>query len=167
MAPVPAYRLQTLLEMRQRAEDEAKQNFAAAMRKVAEAKQEQTRLEEELARRKAERVLKVKAYLADLMAKGKGALAVQGMGVYEKRLRGEEDETSAQIDKQKEVVREAESEAERKRLDLAEAAKELKAIEKHKEKWQKEVKAQRDAREQIAGEEIGNALFLARKRKEG
>jgi flagellar export protein FliJ len=161
------YRLQTLLGMRERAESEAKEAFAKALQAVAQAKQEQKRLEDDLERRKRERAGKVKAYLDNLMAKGAGASAVQNMGVYEKRLRSEEDEVAAQIERQKEVVREAEAEAERKRGELADAAKELKAIEKHKEKWSKELKAQREAREELAGEEIGNALFLARKRDRG
>ena len=48
---------------------------------------------------------------------------------------------------------------------MAEAAKELKSIEKHKENWAKERKAAREMREELAQEEIGNALFLSRQRK--
>jgi len=104
------------------------------------------------------------AYFQELLAQGKGALAVQGMGSYEKRLRAEEDEVAAQIELQKGKVAEAEAFAEEKRAKLAEASKELKAIEKHKEKFLKQKKVERDAREEVAGEEIGNALFLARRR---
>ena len=164
---MPEYRLQTLLEIRERAENEAKEAFALALRAVAEAKQELKRLEDDLARRKEERARKVKAYLDELMAKGAGATAVQQMGVYEKRLRAEEEEVASQIEKQKDVVRDAEAEAERKRGELAEAAKELKAIEKHKEKWAKDVKAKREAREELAADEVGSAFYLARKRDQG
>ena len=48
---------------------------------------------------------------------------------------------------------------------MAEAAKELKAIEKHKEKWAKEIKDERQKREEMSQEEIGNTLFLMRQRK--
>ena len=48
---------------------------------------------------------------------------------------------------------------------LTEAAKEKKAIEKHKETWAKELKRERDMREELAQEEIGNALHLARTRQ--
>ena len=54
---------------------------------------------------------------------------------------------------------------EQRRREMAEAAKELKAIEKHKENWQKQVKYERQQREELNQEEIGNALFLARQRK--
>jgi flagellar export protein FliJ len=161
----PQYRLETLLEIRRRAEDKAKNEFAEAQKAVAMAKAELKRLEEDLALRKRERKRKVEEYLAQLLAKGMGALGVQGMGSYEKRLRAEEDEVAVQIEKQRGVVAEAEAEAERKRAALAEAAKEVKAIEKHKEKFLKQKKTERDAREELAAEEIGNALFLARQRK--
>ena len=59
----------------------------------------------------------------------------------------------------------AEKAVEEKRMEMAEAAKELKAIQKHKEKWAKELRHQRDLREEAVQEEIGNALFLARTRE--
>ena len=161
----PDYRLETLLELRKRAEEAAKNEFAEAQKALAEAKAELQRLVDDLARRKAERKRKMDAYLNELLAQGKGALAVQGMGSYEKRLRAEEDEVAAQIEIQKGKVAEAEAFAETKRAALAEAAKELKAIEKHKEKFLKQKKVEREAREEQAGEEIGNAQFLARQRE--
>ena len=161
----PDYRLETLLELRKRAEEAAKNEFAEAQKALAEAKAELQRLVDDLARRKAERKRKMDAYLNELLAQGKGALAVQGMGSYEKRLRAEEDEVAAQIEVQKGKVAEAEQVVEDKRARLAEAAKELKAIEKHKEKFLKQKKVEREAREEQAGEEIGNAQFLARQRE--
>ena len=67
--------------------------------------------------------------------------------------------------KQKEVVKVAERTVEQKRREMAEAAKELKAIEKHRETWQKQIRAERAAKEELTQEEIGNALFLSRQRK--
>ena len=160
----PQYRLETLLDLRKRAEDAAKNEFAQAQQALAAAKKELQRLIDDLAQRKADRKRKMDAYFQELLAQGKGALAVQGMGSYDKRLRAEEDEVAAQIEVQKGKVAEAEAFAETKRAALAEASKELKAIEKHKEKFLKLKKAERDAREEVAGEEIGNALFLARQR---
>ena len=165
MAP-PQYRLETLLDLRKRAEEAAKQEFAEAMKALADAKAELKRLIDDLAERKANRKRKVNEYLREAMAKGMGAMSAQGMGSYEKRLRAEEDEVAEQIELQKIKVAEAEAFAEVKRAALAEAAKEVKAIEKHKEKFLKQVKAEREAREEMVGDEIGNALFMARQRKE-
>jgi hypothetical protein len=161
----PQYRLETLLDIRKRAEDEAKNAFAEAQKAVAAARAEQKRLEDDLVRRKADRKRRVQEHLAELIAKGKGALAVQGMGVYEKRLRAEEDEVALAIEAQKKEVRKAEAEAERKRAARAAAAMVVTAIEKHTEKFLTQKKAEREAREDLDTEEIGNALFLARQRK--
>jgi YscO-like protein len=48
---------------------------------------------------------------------------------------------------------------------MADAAKEKKAIEKHKENWVKAVKYERQQKEDMATEEIGNTLHLQRTRR--
>lgn len=161
------YRLQTLLELRQRAEEEAKQAFSQAMQELAREKAEQKRLEEDLERRKRERKAKVAAYLEEVMAKGAGANGLAMMNRFEQRLKDEEAQVALEIERQKEVVRAAEAKVEEKRQEMAHAAMELKAIEKHKDRWRKDVKAQREMREEQLQEEIGNALFLARQKKSG
>jgi flagellar export protein FliJ len=162
--PTP-YRLQTLLEIRERAEEAAKQAFSLATQEVHKAKAELRRLEEDLERRKRERKAKVLAYLEEVMAKGAGAGGLAMMNRYEERLKDEEAQVALEIDKQKEVVKAAERALEQRRREMAEAAKELKAIQKHKEKWQKEKRYERDMREEAALEEVGNALFQARNGK--
>ena len=160
------YRLQTLLEMRQRAKEDAERRFSEAMQALAKEQKELKRLEEDLERRKQERKEKVQAYLAEIMSKGVvGINAFNSMNLYEERLKDEEAQVALDIERQKEAVKAAERFVEEKRLEMAEAAKELKAIEKHKENWAKEVKRERDMREEMAQEEIGNALHLARTRQ--
>jgi flagellar export protein FliJ len=161
---MPQYRLQTVLELRERAEEAAKEAFAAAMRALAEAQAEQKRMEDDLARRKRERADKVAAYLADALKKGSAANAFQNLSRFEARLRDEEAALAEAIERQKELVRQKHAEAEQKRAEMAEATKEKKAIEKHKETWQKQVKHERDVREENNQDEIGSALFLARGR---
>jgi hypothetical protein len=162
---MPPYRLETLLEMRARAKEEAEQAFSAAIKALEKEKQEQKRLEEELERRKVERKQKVMAYLNEVMAKGAGINGMNMMGRFEQRLKDEEAQLALDIERQKEAVKAAERMVEQRRYVMAEAAKELKAIEKHKENWKKQVKQERQQREELNQEEIGNALFLARQRK--
>jgi flagellar export protein FliJ len=162
---MPQYRLQTLLEIRERAEEAAKQAFSEAMVKLAQEKKKLKEMEEDLERRKAERKAKVKAYFDEVMAKGAGAGGLAMMTRFEERLKDEEAQLALEIDRQKEAVKAAERVVEQKRAEMAEAAKELKAIQKHKEGWTKEIKRERDQREEAAAEEIGNALFLSRTRK--
>ena len=163
---MPPYRLQTLLEMRERAKKEAEQAFSDAVKALEKERLELQRMEEELVTRKAERKQKVMAYLQQVMAKGNaGVSGFNQMNRYEERLKDEEAQLALEIERQKEAVRNAEKLVEQRRWVMAEAAKELKAIEKHKENWKKAVKAERDAREDLSQEEIGNTLFLMRQRK--
>ena len=162
---MPPYRLQTLLEMRERAKEEAERAFSDAVKALEKEKAELKRMQEELERRKAERKAKVAAYLKEVMAKGAGINGLTMMNRYEERLKDEEAQLALEIEKQKEAVQLAEEKVEQKRREMAEAAKELKAIEKHKEKWTKEIRAERQMREEMNQEEIGNTLFLMRQRK--
>ena len=163
---MPPYRLQTLLEMRERAEEDAKQAFSEAMRALAKEQAELKRLQEDLENRKRERKAKVAAYMQEVMSKGIGAGGLASMNRFEDRLKDEEAQVALDIEKQKEAVKNAEKLVETRRAEMAEAAKEKKAIEKHKENWQKQVRAERQMKEELNQEEIGNALHLARTRKE-
>lgn len=163
---MPPYRLQTLLEMRQRAKEAAEQAFSEAVREVARQEQEQKRLENDLAQRKAGRARKIDEFLKDIMAKGTGVAGMNAMSRYEQRLKDEEAQVALEIERQKEIVKQAKKVQEERRQEMAQAAMDLKAIEKHKEKWQKQVKMERAAREEMVQEEIGNALHLARSRRQ-
>ncbi|MFY1831082.1 flagellar assembly protein FliH [Myxococcus fulvus] len=162
---MPPYRLQTLLDMRTRAKEEAEQAFSDAIKALEREKVELQRLVDELERRKRERKEKVAAYLKEIMAKGAGINGMNMMGRFEERLKDEEAQVALEVERQREAVKVAERLVEQRRREMAEAAKELKAIEKHKETWQKQVKHERQQREELSQEEIGNALFLARQRK--
>jgi flagellar export protein FliJ len=162
---VPDYRLQTLLELRGRAKDEAEQAFAEAMTALSREKVALEKLKDDLERRKAERKAKIAVYLQEVMTRGVQAGGLNSLNRFEDRLKDEEAQVGLEIDRQQDVVAEAEKVVEEKRFAMAEAAKELKAIEKHKEKWAVGVKTAREAREEMAQEEIGNALFLARQKK--
>jgi len=162
---MPPYRLETLLEMRARAKEEAEQAFSAAIKALEKEKQELKRLEDDLERRKAERKQKVMAYLNEVMAKGAGINGMNMMSRFEQRLKDEEAQVALDVERQREAVKVAEKLVERRRQEMADATMELKAIEKHKETWQKQVKYERQQREELNQEEIGNALFLARQRK--
>ena len=162
---MPPYRLQTLLEIRERTEEAAKQAFTEAAQALTKERQELKRLEEDLEKRRRERKEKVAAFMAEVMAKGTGAGGLTTLNRFEVRLKDEELQVQLNIDRQKETVKAAERLLEERRAEMAEAAMDLKAIEKHRENWKKEVKYRREQREESAQEEIGNALYLARWRE--
>jgi flagellar export protein FliJ len=161
---MPPYRLQTLLEMRERTEEEAKQAFSEAMKALAKEKEALVKLEQDLEQRKATRKQKTQEFLAEVMKKGVGASGIGQMNRFEDRLKDEEKQVALEIERQKESVRQAEQLVEVRRQEMADAAKEKKAIEKHKDNWKAEVKKERQAREELNQEEIGNTLHLQRTR---
>ena len=122
------------------------------------------RMEEDLARRKRERAQRLQEYLQKALSSGSAANAMQAMNRYDGRLRDEEAACAQEILQQEAVVAGKQADADNARSHFAEMTKEKKAIEKHKEKWDKQVKSERATREEQNQEEIGNALHLARKR---
>jgi hypothetical protein len=119
-----------------------------------------------LEKMKVERKAKVQAFLQEMTAKGGGISGFQQMGRFEQRLKDEEAQFALEVERQKEVVIQAEKLVEQRRAEMAEAAKEKKAIEKNKEAWAKQVRAERMAKEEMNQEEIGNVLHLQRQRQE-
>ncbi len=162
---MPAYRLQTLLDIRTRAEDAAKEAFSEAIREAEKQKKALADMQAALERMKAERKAKVQAFLNEMTANGGGINAFQQMGRFEDRLKDEEAQQALDIERQKEVVTQAEALVEQRRHEMAEAAKEKKAIEKNKEAFIKQVRAERQAKEELNQEEIGNTLHLQRTRR--
>ncbi|MEW5743706.1 MAG: flagellar assembly protein FliH [Myxococcota bacterium] len=163
---MPPYRLQALLDIRIRAEDEAKEAFSAAVKAAEKEKQQLVALQKDLEKRKAERKGKVQAFLQEVTAKGGGIGGFQQMNRFEQRLKDEEAQVALEIERQKEVVVQAEKLVEQRRMEMAEAAKEKKAIEKHRDNWKAEVRKERMAKEEMNQEEIGNTLHLQRMRAE-
>ena len=163
---MPPYRLQVLLDIRTKAEDAAKDAFAAALKDADKEKKHLVAMNQQLERMKVERKAKVQAFLQEMTQKGGGISGFQQMGRFEQRLKDEEAQFMLDIERQKEVVDQAEKLVEQRRVEMAEAAKEKKAIEKNKETWAKEVKAERQKKEESNQEEIGAVLHLARTRLE-
>lgn len=163
---MPPYRLQALLDIRTKAEDEAKEAFSAAVKDAEKQKKQLATMQQQLERMKVERKAKVQAFLEEMTKKGGGINGFQQMGRFEQRLKDEEAQFALDVERQKEVVVQADKLVEQRRAEMAEAAKEKKAIEKNKEAFLKQVRAERMAKEELNQEEIGNALHLQRTRAE-
>lgn len=163
---MPAYRLQALLDIRTRAEDEAKEAFSEAVKAAEKEKQALAGMQKDLERKKVERKAKVAAFLQEMTAKGGGISGFQQMSRFEQRLKDDEAQLALEIERQKEMVVQAEKLVEQRRAEMADAAKEKKAIEKHRDNWKAEIRKERMAKEEMNQEEIGNTLHLQRVRAE-
>lgn len=163
---MPPYRLQALLDIREKAEKEAKDAFAAAMKALEAEKKTLEGMIQKLERMKVERKAKVQAFLQEMTAKGGGITGFQQMGRFENKLKDDEAQQALENERQKEAVAQAEQLVEQRRKEMADAATEKKAIEKHRDNWKAEVKKERAMKEELNQEEIGNTLFLQRTRAE-
>lgn len=165
MAKLPPYRLQTLLEMRQRAEEEAKNVFAKAMAQLNEEKRIQKEMEDELQRMIEDRKRRRQEY-ADKLASGEMKITDQASAYrFIDRMKEMEQEQQGRIDGQRENVREAEKVLKRAQDALIQATQDLKALEKHKEKWADEVRREMALKEEDMLDEIGQTIFSQQNRK--
>lgn len=161
---MPPYRLQALLDIRIKAEEDAKDAFSAAVKAHEAEKKKLATMQQELEKRKVERKAKVQAFLEDVTKKGGGIAGFQQMNRFEQRLKDDEAQLALEIERQKEAVTQAEKLVEQRRQEMAEATVEKKAIEKHKDTWKKQVRYELQQKEEMNQEEIGNTLHLARVR---
>ncbi len=156
------YRLQTLLEMRERAEQEAKDVFARATMALRKQEQLLSDMEDELVRMIQDRHRRREEYSKKL-ASGEMKITEQAAAYrYIERLKDKETEQKFAIEGQKENVRAAEKEVKRAQDALIAATQDLKALQKHKEKWLEAVKRERAQKEEDMLDEIGQVIFNQR-----
>lgn len=158
------YRLQALLGIRERAEEQAKEVFANAMNALNKEKQTLKDMEDELQRMIEDRKRRREEY-SQKLASGEMKVTDQSSAYrYIERLKEREAEQQARIDGQKEQVREAEKVLKRAQDALIVATQDLKALQKHKEKWAEEVKRDRQMREEDNLDEIAQTIYNRRER---
>ncbi len=153
------YRLQALMEMRERAEEEAKQVFADAQAALREQEQVLANMEQELQDMIEDRLRRREEY-SQKLASGEMKITDQSSAYrFLDRLKEKEQDQRYKIEGQKEVVRQAEMDVKRAQDQLILATQDLEALQKHKEKWEKERKKLRQAREEDQMDEIGQVIF--------
>jgi flagellar export protein FliJ len=155
------YRLQPVLGAREQAKREAERLLAARMEQLAEAEEELARRirEVELCR---ERQAAARAEMLETMSGGTAAARALAHRTHLADLRAQEEALRAAVDEQKGVVTRCETELERARAALVEAAREVRVIEKHKENWRERERREAVRREQKINDEIGAILHERR-----
>lgn len=151
------YKLQRLLEMRERTRDDVALY-------LAECRRELTATEDELKKRQqtVENCRREQAETQkELVEKSQSGMKSSKMVGYRQRLsdlRENEISLLASVEDQKTVVARAEQKVDKALDALNETAKEVKVIEKHRENWQTEKKIESERREQKSNDEIGAIL---------
>ena len=85
--------------------------------------------------------------------------------LYIERLKDQEETQKNAIEGQKGVIEQKEEDVKAARDALRDAQQELEALEKHKEKWDAQVKKEREAKDEIVMDEIAQTIFLGNDKK--
>lgn len=153
------YKLQPVLEQRLEREEEARQLQAAAQRTLDEARRRHAELEAERDRITA-RLADERAHFLDVPAGGQ----IQASVLIERRekidsLDDQRRNAEAAVMSQQMHVLDCEDEVEKAKQHLNECTREVKVLEKHREKQQLKFTRDQEAREEALQEEIGNSLY--------
>src|SRR3990167_4087610 len=116
--PPPLYRLQTLLEIRQRAEDAAKESFARAMKRLHDEEKLLEELKLELKRMIEDRHRRREEYSRKLQSGEMKVTDQSSANRFIDRLKEKEAAQQGKIDGQREIVREAEKALKRAQDEL-------------------------------------------------
>ena len=157
---LPPYRLKTLLEVRERKKEAAEQRLAVCLKALHDEKEKLKVMELELERMIAKREKRLREYLEKAMKGEVSAAEAISQDVYTKRLKELEKVQMEAIEGQKGVIRQRQEDVEVARQDLVVANQELKALEKHKENWIKQVKKEQAAKEENTLDELAQTIFL-------
>jgi flagellar export protein FliJ len=165
MAQKPQYRLKTLLGLREKEKTRTERVLGECMAALKKEEDRLTEMEEELERMVARREAKRREYAEKQMRGDMSAQAMVAGNVYIERMKELEDVQQDAINGQKQVVTQREEEVEAARETLKVATQELKALEKHREKWEKQVKREQQLKEEDELDELAQTIFLSKNRK--
>jgi len=157
MSKTEKYNLQRLLEMRERARDQAAIYLAECRRQLAFAENELERRKQAVEECRNEQI-EIQNALAGKSSAGIKANEIVRFRQYLIDLREKETNLLKAVEDQKAVIKREEKKVEKAFGELSEAAKELKVIEKHRENWQTEIKKDAEFREQKSNDETGAIL---------
>jgi hypothetical protein len=160
MAKSPAYRLQVLFEMREKAKTEAEELYAEKKKLV---NIEQKKLEEmrEHLKGLVQKRQDKKAEYAERTRRGEYTVnQIQGNDRHVEKMKQQEAAYQVEIDRQQERLQEAERVAAEAMDLVVKATQDYKALEKHKEKWSKHVRREAMLKEEDQVEDIAQAQYF-------
>jgi flagellar export protein FliJ len=148
--------------LRERRKEEAERFLGVKLTELKTEQNRQREMEEELERMIAKREGKMREYAEKSMKGMMAAQDVVGSNVYIERLKEQEEAQENAIEGQKQVVQQKKEEVEEARQAVVLATQDLKALEKHREKWAAEVKKEQENKEEQVMDEIAQTIFLGR-----
>lgn len=160
----PKYRLQPVVDVREKAKQEAARVVALRREQLANA-EEKLRYCERAVEDCCEQQKEVRGRMLEETELGTEAQRLVAYRTHLKDLQNKEAELIIAVEKQHIVVKRAEAELENALAALIESSKELKVIEKHKQQWRERSLRDMERREQKLNDEIGAILYERSERR--
>lgn len=157
------YKLQPVLNVREKAQQEAARVVAARRAQLAEAEAELMRREERLAECRASQT-EAHAQMEEAVREGAEIRHLVIHRTHLADLRETEQQLIRDVEQQAAAIAFAEKELEKALDVLIEASKELQVVEKHREGWQRRLRLEETRREQKLNDEMGTILHERRSR---
>lgn len=156
------YRLEAMLRLRFRDKKRAEVELAKSMARLQEAKKKLKTLKEEkeeIRKEKKKARGKMDARMAGGGRVGEGCVHVNFL----RKLKEDEAAKEEEIERQREVVEEAQEKVAKCKRAYIEASKQLRIMEKHKDLWAKKVSQELSRREEKEMDELGQAIHSLKK----
>ena len=161
MAKSEKYRLQIVLERKEEARDEAARHLAEMREQLHKEQQEEARLREELRQNRERQREEYENMLKGGPTGGLNVSETHQALNYIKYLDVKAKELDGAIEVQKIRVQKAEKAVEEALQELIQASRELQVMQKHKERWEKKMRFERERKDQEETNEIGNVIYVA------
>jgi YscO-like protein len=155
---LPRYRLQPVLDSKEKRKKETEKHLAEVRKEVA--RQEKILQEKEAAVVQA--VQKKDQYVADFQTKlnaGMETGKITAAKAYIELLKKNIELAKKKVEEQKKVIEEWKNKEQEALHQVTEATKEMKVIEKHKENWSDSVKKEIEFNEEKEQEEVAQNLY--------
>lgn len=160
MAHPSGFRLQTILDLREGARKEAQQALSAAQEALRKQKEELAKLESELSQKVALRDQRRAQYAQQTAS---GAANIHSINIQERHLyalKDKEEKVKQSIEEQNGVLENYQRVAQARHLQMLNANRDFKSIEKLKERWAIEVKKKAERKEEEATDEISQSRHV-------
>ncbi len=162
----PKYRLQPVLDKKQKVKDEAQEALAKVQAELRDEEERKTALEAELEKLKQDRAEARRRQQEEMLTKGMSGMGAGRIQSFVKGQESREEQKREEILEQETVIEKVRFKLEEQKLILTEAAREVQGMEKHRDEWLAKIRKEAEEKEAKEMDEIGTAIHLQRQRRE-
>lgn len=161
-----SFRLQTLFQVRERAKKSAEEALLLAQQEVRLKQQELDQLNGDLSQKIAQRDQRRWQYLEQTTTGFSTVHTIRIQECHLQALKAKEKMLETDIERQKEVVQQTEKKAQERHMEMMNANREFKTVEKLKQSWAVQVRKEIEYKEEEARDEISLAQYVNQRAQE-